>query len=100
MKLGILVNSDRNLAGIVGLSRAAVEAGHEVELFAMDTGTRLLEEQEFVGLAGLDGVAMSYCDHSAQALGVDTSRVPEQIAAGSQYNNAHMNHQSDKVLVL
>ena len=42
MKLGILVNSDRNLEAITGMTRAALAKGHEVLLFAMDDGTRLL----------------------------------------------------------
>ena len=83
---------------------AALEAAtvkkHEVHLFAMDEGTRLLEDQDYVSLAGLQDVAMSYCDHSAQELNVNTEGLTPSIERSSQYSNAEMNHYSDKVLVL
>ena len=100
MKLGILVNSDKNLAGISGLTEAARAKKHQVTLFIMDSGTHLLEDSKFTSLAGLEGVDMSYCDHSAQELGVITENLPEKIVRSSQYNNAEMNHNMDKVIVL
>jgi len=42
MNLGILVNTDRNLAALRGIVAAATGKGHEVAIFAMDDGTRLL----------------------------------------------------------
>ena len=100
MKLGILVNTANYLDQLSGLTRAAVSQGHQVIIFVMDEGTKLLPEPAFVELSGLQGVEASFCDHSAKELGVDTSSVPDRIIAGSQYNNASMNHQADKVLVL
>lgn len=100
MRLGILVNSDRNLQSVVGLTAAAAMKNHQVTLFVMDEGTRLLEDASFVALVENGNVAMSYCDHSAQELGVATSGLPEKIERSSQYNNAVMNHHADKVLVL
>ncbi|HHK60512.1 MAG TPA: hypothetical protein ENJ73_02160 [Desulfobacterales bacterium] len=100
MKLGILVNSDRHLSAIVGLTRTAVARGHSVQIFAMDSGTRLLEEAAYRDLAALDGVSMSYCDHSAKELEVNTTAVPENIECSSQFSNAAMHHNADKVLVL
>ena len=46
MKLGILVNTDKHLAAVTGITRAAIDKGHEVTIFAMDDGTRLLEEDD------------------------------------------------------
>ena len=100
MKLGILVNTAQNLPGLSGITKAAVARGHEIIIFVMDEGTRLLTEPEFTELSGLAGVQASFCDHSAKELGVVTDGLPEHIIAGSQYNNANMNHQADKVLVL
>ncbi len=100
MKLGILVNTDRHLDHIVGITKAALSRGHEVIIFSMDTGTRLLENPAFTDLQKLDGVSMSYCDHSAKELGVNAEGVQEGIVCGSQYNNAEMNHNADKVIVL
>ena len=100
MKLGILVNTNDHLAAIAGIVRAAVAKGHQIIIFAMDEGTRLLEEPDYVSLAGLQGVSMSYCDHSSQELKVNTEGLSSSIERSSQYSNAEMNHYSDKVLVL
>ena len=100
MKLGILVNTAQHLAQLNGIIRAATARGHQITLFVMDEGTRLLPEPEFVKLSALEGIQASFCDHSAKELGVDTDGLPENIVAGSQYNNAAMNHGADKVIVL
>ena len=100
MRLGILVNTNKNLEEVLRLSNAALAKGHEVIIFAMDEGTKLLEQPFFTGLAGLPGVAMSFCDHSAQRFGVKTEGTPKNVTCGSQYNNAVMAHNADKVIVL
>jgi hypothetical protein len=100
MKLGILVNTDKHLAEVAGITRAASKTGHEVIIFAMDSGTKLLEEAEYVDLAELPNVTSSYCDHSAQDLAVKTDSLAGSIERSSQYNNAAMNHNADKVIVL
>lgn len=100
MKLGILVNTDKHLAEIAGITRAATAKGHEVVLFAMDDGTRLLGEDAYVSLAELASVKSSYCDHSAQALEIKTDSLTDAIERSSQYNNAEMDHNADKVIVL
>ena len=65
MKLGILVNTDKHLAEIAGLTHAALAKGHEVAIFAMDEGTRLLADPGYIGLCRLPGVTLSVCQHSA-----------------------------------
>jgi hypothetical protein len=47
MKLGIFVNTDRHLEHVVGLVKAALSKGHEVTMFNMDDGTKLLGTPEF-----------------------------------------------------
>jgi len=100
MKLGILVNTDRHLGHILGLAAAATAKSHEVVIFAMDQGARLIENDAFVELAGREGVSASFCDHSARECGIDIDGVSEAITAGSQLNNAMMVHEADKVIVL
>lgn len=100
MKLGILVNTDRNLGAVLGLANAALKKGHSVALFAMDAGTRLLEQAPYTALCSLPGIAMSFCEHSAEKTGVKTAGLDPKIIAGSQYNNAAMMHDADKVIVL
>lgn len=100
MKLGILVNTNNYPDAVIGLVKSAVSKEHEVTLFIMDDGARLLEDRSFCSLSDLDRVYMSYCDHSVKELGVKTDKVPEAIESSSQYNNAVMNHNMDKVIVL
>ncbi|MEJ2685378.1 MAG: DsrE family protein [Candidatus Sulfobium sp.] len=100
MKLGILVNTDRHLDHVMGLARAALAKGHEVTVFNMDDGTKLLATPEFSELCRMKGVTTSFCDHSAKHVGAVTEGLPEEMVCGSQYNNAVMNHDADKIIVL
>lgn len=100
MKLGIFVNTNRHLNHIVGIVKAAVSKGHEVLIFSMDDGTKLIGTPEFAELCRTKGVIMSFCDHSAKGLNVMTGELPPEIVCGSQYNNAVMNHDADRVIVL
>jgi len=100
MKLGILVNTNKHPEDILGITKAALGKGHTVNIFIMDDGTRLLSESSFTGLCKSEGVKMSFCDHSAEGLGTKVEGLPEEIMCGSQFDNATMNHESDKVIVL
>ena len=100
MKLGMLINTAKHLDQIVGICRAALAKNHQVIIFAMDEGTRLLESHAFVALAELDGVSFSLCDHSAKMFGAKTEGLSPKIVCASQLNNAMMNHNADRVIVL
>jgi hypothetical protein len=43
---------------------------------------------------------MSYCDHDATHMGVKKEMIPAEIACGSQFNNALMVNDADRVIVL
>jgi len=100
VKLGMLINTARHADHIMGICRAALAKGHQVIIFAMDEGTRLLGNDAFAALAELDGVSLSLCDHSAKIFGVNTDGLPPKIICASQLNNAMMNHNADRVIVL
>lgn len=100
MKLGILVNTDRHLEHILGLTAAATAKNHEVVIFAMDDGVRLLDEKSFTDLSGQKGVSLSFCSHSAREHGIDTEGRPEAITVGSQLNNAMMAQAVDRMINL
>ena len=100
MKLGILVNTTRHLPHVLGITRAASEKGHHVSLFAMDEGTKLLRESAYRELCHLENVDMSLCRHSAEQHHVALNELSPDIVAGSQLNNAIMNSEADKVIVL
>lgn len=98
--LGILVNTDRHAVHVQGLTRAALSRDHDVVIFVMDDGTHLLRGEALVGLAALKGVTLSVCTHSAEHHGVPLEGLPEAVVRGSQLNNAMMNHQAERVVVL
>lgn len=100
MKLGILVNTDRHLEHILGLAAAATAKNHEVLIFAMDDGVRLLDDKSFAELAGRKGVSLSFCSHSAREQGIETEGRPEAITVGSQLNNAMMAQAVDRMINL
>lgn len=100
MKLGILVNSDRYLRIIIGLTKAAVSKGHEVFLFVMDEGVRLLKKSSLRNLLKLSGVSLTFCQHSADVIGISSNEIPKEAISGSQYDNASMNREVDRVIVL
>ncbi len=100
MKLGIFVNTDKNLAAVKGITKAALAKGHSVVLFNMDDGTKLVHTPEFAELCKTKGVSVSFCDHSAKHMGVSSEGLPAEMVCGSQYNNAVMMHESDRVIVL
>ncbi len=100
MKLAILVNSDKHLDDIVGIVNSAVSKGHEVNLFTMDKGIGLLAQDAYRNLCSVEGVSMSYCDHSSQQEGLNKDGMPEAITCGSQFDNANMMHDADKVITL
>lgn len=100
MKLGILVNTDKNLDHVLGLTKSAISKGHTVSIFNMDEGTKLLGNPSFTALCKTQGVTMSFCDHSAKHINVSTEGLPDEIACGSQFDNANMNHEADRVIVL
>jgi len=100
MKLGILVTTDRHKDAVIGIARAAVAKGHEVIIFNMDAGTKLLGDADFSQLCKTKGVSMSFCDHSAHKENVSKEGLPEEIVCGSQFNNANMMHDADRVINL
>jgi predicted peroxiredoxin len=100
MKLGILVNTDRHLDHLLGITRAAISKGHEVCVFSMDVGTKLLGDAALQELCAMSGVSMSFCEYNARGLNVSNEGIPDEIVCGSQYHNAVMVHDADKVIVL
>lgn len=100
MKLGIHVKTDRHLEDVVGIVNAAVSKGHEVEIFTMAEGERLLEKPRYTDLCKNPNVKMSYCDHDATHMSIKKEMIPAEIVSGSQFNNAVMVDKADRLIVL
>ena len=100
MKLGILVNTDRHAEDLIGLTNAALSKGHEIIVFFMDSGVKLLADPAVTNLCENSLVHMSFCDYTTQKNGISKEGFCDDIICGSQYNNATMNHEADRVIVL
>ncbi len=100
MKLGILVNTERHTEDLVGLTTAALSKGHEVIVFFMDNGVSLLSDRKVTDLCKNSGISMSFCDFTTQKNVVSKEGICDKIVCGSQFDNATMNHEADRVIVL
>ena len=96
-KLGILITRYANLDHISGVVKAAIQAGHPVRIFVTDEGVKFTRDRNFLELLDLDGVEVAVCDHMCEVLGVKEKAAG--ITYGSQYDNAGMLHDSERVLV-
>jgi hypothetical protein len=95
-QLGILVTKHENLEHIAGIVRAARKAGHPVRMFLNDEGVRFSRDSGFLELLAL-GVDVAVCDHFRELLGIE-GKSPG-VTYGSQYDNAVMQHECERVLV-
>lgn len=98
MTLGILVTTDKYRDDILGIAEAAVTRQHKVIIFFMDEGCRLITDKKIASLKDRGNVIMSLCDYNRKKMGI-LDEVPEGIICGSQYDNALMNKESEKVIV-
>jgi peroxiredoxin family protein len=96
-QLGIMITKYANLDHIAGVVKAAGQAGHPVRIFVTDEGIKFTRDAKFLELLDLDDVEVAACDHMCEVLGIK-----EKVAGityGSQYDNAGMLHDSERVLV-
>jgi sulfur relay (sulfurtransferase) complex TusBCD TusD component (DsrE family) len=92
-----MANKLGNLEHISGVAKAASKAGHPVQIFLTDEGVEFTRDPKFIELLKVDGVECSVCDHSCERSGIHDKT--EGITYGSQYNNAGMLHDSERILV-
>ena len=100
MKIELFVSTDRNLHHLTGITHEAVSRGHEVSVFVMDAGARLLLNDELAGLCRLKGVSVTCCNLSLAQLGIEPSAIPPEVKRGSQYDNAGLMNAADHVISL
>lgn len=98
-KLGILVCSDKNQEHIVGLVKAAIAKGHEVQLFYTGPGTTLCSQSKELADAG---AKLTLCDKTYTGLELDKKygEKIEGVEHGSQDINAEMIEEVDKYVVM
>lgn len=97
MHLGIVVTTDTAEPHAFGLAQAALKKGWRCRCFLTDRGVLLLGSARFVDLADA-GLRVNVCEHSWDKLGGGAH--PAQIAFGSQYQNAELALECDRIMVL
>jgi len=95
--LGIMITKYENLEHISGVVKASHAAGHLVMIFLTDEGVRFTRDPKFLELLKVSGIEIAVCEHSCEQIGIHEKT--EGITYGSQYNNAGMLHDSERILV-
>ena len=95
--LGIMVTKYENLEHITGVVKSAQAAGHPIMLFLTDEGVRFTRDPKFLELLKVNGIEIAVCEHSCDQIGIHEKT--EGITYGSQYDNAGMMHDSERILV-
>lgn len=81
-KLGLLLAlppSDPSTATVIGLTQAALEAGHEVYLYLIDEGVKNILSPPYQQLAN-SGVKMFACAYGCQQHSVSTANLHPSIS--------------------
>ncbi len=96
MRIGFLVTDPAYRDFLIPLLSAALARGDEVEVFLMDEGCFLAADAQFSALLSRAGANASICDFNRTQKGITA---PPSLRPGSQYDNARMVQDCDKVLV-
>lgn len=98
MKLGLVATDERAGPHLLGLARAAADAGGQCRCFLTDTGVKLLADERLLALMRSGAVRVDACEHAWSALGLGAP--PEGVQLRSQFQNAELAHQCERVVVL
>lgn len=98
MDIGIIVTQTPHANKIVEIAKAALKRGHKVSIFMTDDGIYLVRNSAFTDLRKLENVEMSLCNYSANGRHLAESDIPEGVINGTQYQNALIHSECDKVL--
>jgi hypothetical protein len=98
MHLGIVVTNDTAEQHAVGLTQAALARGWRCRCFLTDRGVLLLNSPRFLELARAGQLRVDVCEHSWDKLGGGPH--PAGITLGSQYQDAELALECERILVL
>lgn len=108
MRLGILLTTSpehQNSTTALRVGRAALELGHQVEMFLMDDGVYNVLDmrenpvaEEFVALQE-QGATITLCGSNCDPRGVTKETAIAGVTFGSQYDHAQILHRADRFLV-
>ncbi|MBN2655271.1 MAG: DsrE family protein [Nitrospirae bacterium] len=99
MQIGFLVINLKYAESIFELADASLVRGHSIRIFMTDEGVKLIENKKMHNYAPMQKTHISFCSHSAKNHNINTSMLPEGISPSTQYQNALMHNECDRVLV-
>ncbi len=93
--MGVLITDSRYGTIVVPILKAAIRRGDEVNVFLMDNGCFISEDPEFVKTVS-GKLKVNVCDLNRGQRNIE---LPDEIRAGSQYDNISMVRWCDRLLV-
>lgn len=97
MIVGLVLTDARAGPHLLGLARAAVAQGLRCRCFLTDSGVRLLADQGLLEMLRAGALRVDACEHSWSALGL--GQAPEGVKLRSQFQNAELARECDRVVV-
>ncbi len=98
MKLGLVATDDSAGAQLLGLAGAAAQRGWTCRCFLTDTGVRLLTSPPLLDLMRSGALRLDVCEHAWQLYG--SGQAPADVKLRSQFQNAELARDCDRVVVL
>ena len=98
MRLGIVASHESAGTHLAGLAAAAAARGWQCRVFLTDSAVKLAASASLQGLAKSGAVRVDVCEHSWQHFAGESK--PEGATLGSQFQNAELVRECDRVLVL
>jgi len=98
MRLGIVASHESAAAHLAGLAAAAAARGWQCRVFLTDSAVKLAASTSLQGLAKSGAVRVDVCEHSWQHYAGEVK--PEGATLGSQFQNAELVRECDRVVVL
>lgn len=97
MIVGLVATDERAGPHLLGLAGAAVAQGLRCRCFLTDTGVRLLADPRLLTMLRAGQLRVDVCEHSWSALGLGPA--PEGVKLRSQFQNAELARECDRVVV-
>ncbi len=98
-KLGIFVTSDQHLDHLIGIAKAATQAGKEVTIFLTNRGVLLTQQEGFKDLEGWGHISLCNVNFEAFHLQAPVPLVAEKDFA-TQARHGMMIEDVDRYIVL
>lgn len=98
MKLGIVAAHESARPHLEGLAAAAAARGWTCRCFLTDSGVRLATSPRLQELAAAGKIRLDVCEHSWEHFA--GGQPPAGANMGTQFQNAELVRESDRVLVL